>query len=858
MSSTVQRSFSSGEISPALYARADLVKYATGLRTCRNFAVARHGGVFNRPGSKFIAEVKDSSKRVRLIPFIFNADQTYVLEFGNLYMRAYRDSGQVLETTNTITNATQSSPCVVTTSGAHGYLDGDEVFIQDIEGMDEINNRNFIVTNKTPNTFELKTLDGLFIDSTPYAAYISGGEVGRVYTIPPPYSDTEVQTIQFAQSADVMTIVHNNHAPQELARTGHASWTITAASFVPAIATPTGLGATGTAGTNNHDYVVTAIAANTYEESLPSALATIAAAGPSATDPVALDWADTTGAVEYNIYRGLNGTYWYIGTSVDSAFSDTGYTQDFDTTPPISRNPFSGAGNYPATVGYYQQRRLFGNTLNSPETIWTSRAGLTNNFTISSPTQADDAITFNLAGREVNSVRHIIEANKLVALTSGGEWAINGDTSGALKPTDINAKAHAYNGSSEMSPLVVNGTVVYVQSRGTIVRDLGFDVYTDGYKGTDLTIYATHLFDDNTITDWAYQKTPHSIVWAVRDDGELLGMTYIKEHEVLAWHRHDFENGVAENVAVIPEGNQDALFVVIKRTINGATKRYIERILSRRETDIEDMVYMDSSLSYDGRNDSSETMKISGSGWTYDNTLTLNSITPFFYASDVGNEIHFTDNSGVILRFRINAYVNSTEVTGKVNRDVPTELQNNQTTNWSLAVDEVGGLWHLEGQNVSIIGDGLVVSSPNNSAYVTRTVVNGAVTLDRAYSVIHVGLPIVADLETLDIEFVNSETISDKKKIITKVSTFVESSRGIWVGPNMPNEDAVDMLEGLVEFKLADNEGYDDPLDLKTETIDVNIRSSWNSNGRVFVRQVDPLPLSILAIVPAGFFPVRG
>jgi hypothetical protein len=138
------------------------------------------------------------------------------------------------------------------------------------------------------------------------------------------------------------------------------------------------------------------------------------------------------------------------------------------------------------------------------------------------------------------------------------------------------------------------------------------------------------------------------------------------------------------------------------------------------------------------------------------------------------------------------------------------------------------------------------------------TVTNGSITLDRCYGVIHVGLPITSDLETLNIDSVNTETISDKKNLITKLTVFVEDSRGIWAGSEPPPDETTDFLGGLTEFKIRNFEGYDEPTDLATGTVDVIVQSNWNNNGRIFIRQTDPLPLAVLAVVPSGLFPFRG
>jgi hypothetical protein len=848
MTSIKQASFSGGEIAPSLYARADLVKYATGLRTCRNFVVARHGGVFNRPGTKYICDVRDYYNAPRLIPFVFNSDQTYVLEFGDETMRVIREGVLLTEATQSITGATNANPCVVTAT-AHGYSDGDEVSINNVGGMTELNGRNFKVANATANTFSLQTTEGVDVVSTGYGTYTTGGDVARVYEIATPYFIQDLAALQFAQSADVMTLVHPSYAPRELTRTGHTSWSLNTITFAPVQAAPTSLAVSGTAGGNTYIYHVTAVAGETYEESLAATITKASVTAPG-TNAHTISWAAATGAVEYNVYLEVNGVPAYVGTSIGTSHVNTTNIGDLSTTPPVARNPFGSAGNYPSAVGYFQQRRVFANTTNNPETVWASRTGLPANFTITSPPQDDDSVTFTLAGKQVNAIRHLIEVNRLVALTSGGEWSISGDSAGTLRPTDINARQQAYNGASTVIPLIVNGTVVYVQSRGTIVRDLGFDFSVDGYRGNDLTIFATHLFDKYTIQDWAFQQIPHSIVWAVRNDGTLLGMTYIREHEVLAWHRHDF-GGVVEAACVVPEGTEDYLYLAVKR----GGRRTIERMVSRNYQEINDAVFVDAALSYDGRNtDPGLTMTVTGgTAWTYDELLTMTASSSFFTAGDVGNGINITTADGDVVRFIIASYTSSTVVGVRCTKTVPVSIRGAATDNWAKAVDELTNLWHLEGQEVSVFADGFVVANPTNDSYDVLTVANGTVTLDRPYSVIHVGLPITADLETLDLENVSQETMSDKNKLVTAVTIFVEASRGIWVGSKPPTDDTTDPLEGLHEVKLRDTEDDDDPVDLETGPVKINIRSEWNNNGRVFVRQVDPVPLSILSIVPAGF-----
>lgn len=940
MSTAATRSFSAGEIAPALYARVDQIKYATGLRTLRNFLVMRHGGVSNRPGTGSDAEVKDSSKTVRLIPFIFNTEQTYSLEFGDLYMRVHQNGAQVLETGVAITGATQANPCVIT-AVAHGYSNGDEVVIASVGGMTQLNGRNFKVAGVTANTFQLRYMDNTTtVNSTAFGAYTSGGTVRRVFTLVTPYLEADLQELQFVQSADVITIVHPGYAPRELARTGLTAWTLSVVTFEPSIARPTSVAVVaGGAGALTFRYKVTAIKRETYEESLsgteaadaitnvtqasPAVVTAVAhgyangdevlitgvggmtqlngrtfivagvtantfqlkdtdstaysaytaggssfrtsavvtaAAAPTVPAPHVLTWVAVTNAIEYNIYREVNGIYGFIAVAPTITFSDTGLTPDDTDNPPQSTNFFKLVGDFPSTVGYFQQRRSFANTDNDPDKFLGSRTAQFNNFTTHQPLQDDDAVIFELVGRQVNEIRHILDVGSLVILTSGGEWTIEGDPAGILTPVEINPKQRGYNGANSLPPIVVGGNALYVQARGSIVRDLSFDYQVDSYRGNDLTIFSAHLFDGYTLRDWTFQQIPHSIVWMARSDGTLLGLTYVREHQIVGWHRHDF-GGIVEQVCAIPEGDEDALYLVIKRSIpglaslGGSTRRYIERLKTRRIDDIKDAVFVDSSLTYDGRHTGSTTMTLTGSGWTHTDTLTLTASVATFTAADVGKVVQLTGSDGTVIRFAIEVFSSTTVVTGRPNITVPVSMQAVAITIWALAVFTVGGLWHLEGQNISALGDGFVAANPNNPAYTVVTVSNGQATFATAYGVIHVGLPYTSDLETLDIDTAQGESMSDKKKMIARVTFFLEQSRGLWVGPSLPTDAS---QTGMRELKKRNDEDPHSPIALFTGTDEVHFEAGWSRGGRIAARQTDPLPLSILAVAPSGMIPYGG
>ncbi len=865
MSIVKQLSMSGGELCPAMYSRTDQAKYATGLRTMRNTYVMRHGGGSNRAGTSYVGLVRTalttSVDATRFIPFIFNADQTYVLEFGAATMRVIKNGAYLANASQAITGITNANPCVITYSGADTFATDDVIYLSGIQGAvgRYLNGRDFKVgtVNSGANTFTLKYYDGTAVNSTAFGAYGSAGTINEYYQIATPYSLANVRDLQFTQSADIVTIVHPSYAPYELARTGDISWTLTALTFSPAITAPTGVAVSGASGSVEY-WAVTTIAQETYEESLASSEVG-ANAVASTGSPRTITWNPVSGAQEYNVYKKKNGVFGFIGIAGSTSFIDDGIDADTTDTPPVARNPFSGAGNYPATVNYIQQRLSFASSDNDPEKVWMSRTGFFKNFTISSPLQDDDAVTFTMAGKQVNQVEHLLDLGTFLVLTNGGEHVVQGDSAGIIRPGEINKKQSSYNGSAGLAPIVIGGTAFYVQARGTIIRDLTYQFESDGYRGSDLTIFSTHLFDGYSIIDWAYQQIPNSILWVVRSDGALLGLTYIREQSLAGWHRHDFQGGRVESICVVPEGLEDAVYVSVWRLIDGVYRLHLERLNTRFVDDVVDNIFMDSALTYDGRNAGATTMTLSGSTtWAYDEELVITASATTFLSSDVGNAIHFTADDGEPLRVVITGYTSGTIAAGKPHRTVPAELRSAPTTDWFFAVDEVTGLWHLEGEEVSIFADGLVDASPNNPAYTVKTVTNGAVTLDNTHSVIHVGLPYISDIQTLNIDTVQSETLVDKKTLITSVTIETEKTRGIFAGNRPPTDDDDDPIENLYELKIRNLEGYDEPVDLLTGKAKIDINSTWNDNGRVFLRQVDPLPMTILSISPSGLIPFKG
>lgn len=247
-----------------------------------------------------------------------------------------------------------------------------------------------------------------------------------------------------------------------------------------------------------------------------------------------------------------------------------------------------------------------------------------------------------------------------------------------------------------------------------------------------------------------------------------------------------------------------------------------------------------------------------GVNWTYDEDLTLTSSVAYFVVGDVGKVIALQEvnAAGKVLneiRLTITAYTDNQHVTVSSSKTVPVNLRNSARTTWSRAVSSFGGLAHLEGKNVSIIADGFVKASPNNAAHPIATVVGGVVSIDKPASVVHIGLPFLSDVETLDLDSPAGASRKSERVNVNRVLYSVEKTRGVWVGMDPPSDDTVDPLEGLSEAQPSSTEDADVPPPLTTDTMEVGIDSNYNNNGRIFLRQVDPLPFTLLAAIPGGY-----
>ena len=837
--------FTGGELSPRLDGRTDLTKYSSGCSTLENLVVYPHGSAARRPGSTFIAEVADSDNKTRLIPFEFSTTQTYMLEFSNLKMRVYKDKGAVLEGDKTITGITQANPAVVTAT-SHGYDNGDEVLISGISGMTEVNGKRFLVADKTTNTFELQDKDGVDINSTSFTAYASGGVSNKVFELATPYTTAQLFDLKFAQSADVMYITHPEHEVEKLSRTGHTSWTLTDVDFTKGpmqdanITTTTlnpGQSAVGT-GISLVASAVTGINGGSGFQSTDVGRFVFLNSGYAKITAVA----DTTNAT-IEILTALSGASatadWRLG-----AFSDT--------------------TGHPSCVTFFEQRLVFAGTTEQPQTIFFSKSGDYENMdaNIGGTVADDDAIIYTIASNQVNAIRFMTATRTLIIGTAGGEFTVSGGgTDSAITPTNILIKKQSNHGSANVDAISVGNATLFLQRAKRKIRELAYNFDVDGYIAPDMTILAEHI-SEGGLTQIAYQQEPNQIVYATRNDGELVALTYQREQQVTAWHRHifggrfgnatitvtDFAN-IADGTRIVLTKADGTTTTFTSATSATSGKFHTTSSNNQTATNLKTLIDADSDF----------TATVSSNVVTIKETSPLSTGFLTITSLDDATRLAKTDEGKAVCESVAVIPTDDTEyevyviikrtINGSTRRfvEVLNVFDFDQTDNTSFnfldsalsysgsAVSTISGLDHLEGQTVSILADG--------ATHPDKTVSSGSITLDRSSRNVKVGLAYRSLLQTMRLNAGSQNgTSQGKTKRIYDITVRMFETIGVEVGPNLndmeriPFRSSADLMdEGIPPF---------------TGDKEVEFRGNYETDGFIFVRQTQPLPFTILSLYP--------
>ena len=926
----VQASFNSGEWSPTLYARVDLQKYRSGAALLENFFVDYRGGASSRSGTEYILQAYKSNSQVRLIPFQASFNVGYILEFGNGYIRFYFDGSPVLENPVSISNISQSNPCIVTASSS--YLVGDWIYIDQVVGMTQVNGRYFRVNAVAGSSITLGDLNGSPIDSTGYSAYVSGGRTRRVYTIASPYTSADdLRLIKFSQSVSEMILCHPSHPTQALVLITATNWSINPITIGTTTAPPGNVYTASTLGSGSvsYSYGVTTIDENGQESvmSNPASLTGIADIR-SVAGTNEITWDGVAGGASYRVYEAnvsyfgvvpYGVTYGYIGEVGGLALNDSNISPDFTQTPPIAKNPFAGSGinevvmtgngiytsvptvvvggsptiaptlqailqaratpaitaggsgfnigdtvgfsygivmrvtgvttgaitswvfasrgqvtsgspslgaqaqtytsgsgtgaqltatwevgqtvvvnpgagfnsappisyspavgtpatayavlgdvsnGYPTVPGFYQQRLVLAGQVGSPQSFYMSQPGAYFNFNISNPTKATDAISGTLVSGVLNSIKSMVSIpSGILMLTDKGSWVINGGTAGAaVTPSNIVANAQSFIGANDVPPIVANYDILYVSSKGSNVRDLAYNIYFNTFTGTDISVLSSHLFYGHELVEWAWAEQPFYTVWAVRDDGVMLTLTFLKEQEFIGW-AHQVTSGNFLSVASVTEttdvaGTVDAVYTVVERVVNGITVQYIERVSERVfPSGVADAWCVDSGLRYVG------------------------SPATTFYGAE-----------------------------------------------------------HLAGLTCTGLADGVIIPPFVMPA-------NGSFTLATPASKVVVGLPFTAKLQTLALD-VGEPSVQGKVKKITAVDVRVADTLGLDIGNDFDHLTAMkDLIVGNVGSMLT-GQASQVVTGLFTGDARTQIGPAYTVPGQYCIQQSKPYPASVLGVFP--------
>lgn len=505
---------------------------------------------------------------------------------------------------------------------------------------------------------------------------------------------------------------------------------------------------------------------------------------------------------------------------------------------------WSSRYGYPSEVEFFGDRLWFAGTPSDPQTIWASCTGDYPNFGKSSPVIDSDAVSFVINARQVNSVKDLVPLDNLLVMTTGGEYKVTGGQDDVVTPSTIGVKNQGNAGSSDVQSKLIGESAIFIQEEGQKIRDLRYQFEKDGFRGNDLSVWADHLFAGYEVNGIEYWKAPWQVVWFTRDDGVVVGCTYMPEQEVVGWHWHDTD-GTFVDVCALPGKKESECYYLVERVIDGEVVQCIEQMAPTRAETEADLWFVDCGLQYDGRNTGNATIRIGTSaGWTEQDEITITSSEALFVgATDVGDgfevwrDITTVEDSipttvRVRMRLVIESYVNANVVTARSIGDVPAGLRDIPLRTWTFQRDTIDNLWHLEGKSVWVLQDAAVAGP-----YV---VYQGRINLATPGGVCNIGLPYECEVETLELNSAGGDPMRDQNKLAYSVSILLLASRGVMAGG---------VRDVLYEIPERSYEDYGQPPFLKTGVFDSNIPAGWGVDaGRVRIVSDQPLPMEILSI----------
>lgn len=831
--SPIQTDFSGGEFSPQVIGRVDVDNYRRGLATCENLIPALQGFLQRRSGTKFVQRVQNSANAGRLHFFDFRNETPYVLEFCNQALRIFTAQGSVTETAKTITGITQADPGVVT-SAAHGFSNGDWVFVDDVVGMTEVNGSFYIVANVTTNTFELTDLDGNDVDTSGFTAYSSGGEASSVLEITTPYVSADLEELKFFNTSEQLLIFHEDYAPRRLYIDSSNAWVLEELDFI-----------FGPFLDDNNE--ITTLAPNATTGSV-----TITASSATGINNDS-GFLSTDIGRQIKITQGTTIGYATI-TAVGSTTSVTATVDsDFGSTTAVTTwalGLYSDTTGYPSVGGIHQNRLVLAGSKEQPERLDFSQInfiGNTYDFKIQ-PNDTATAISAEFAYdlRCDNRVLWLFSGDRgLVVGTPDSEFIQLTPPEG-LSPTDspdFFRRTTSY-GSADIQAKGVGPTIIFAQASAKRLRNYTYTDRTDNFDSNDLSIFSEQAIA-NGIKEIAYQREPQPVVWLRRNDGQLVGMTYqsFGDQAQASFHRHiiggpgDAANNdaIVESITTVPssDGTTTELWMIVKRFINGGVKRYIEFLEQPFENSDpqRDAFFVDCGLTYD--------LPIGISGATKADPVVITANAHGFSNGDkvlisgVVGMSELNDNSYLVA----NQTTNTFEITDLEGNDIDGTAFSDYVSGGEVRkfITEVSGLDHLEGEEVSVLADGAV--RPR------KTVTNGLITLDSSATTVSVGFRYLSRAKLLRMEAGAADGTSiGKTRRINRISFMLHRSLGLRLGSSF------DDLTTLTFRTAADAMTRAPSLFTGIRTEFVNFDYDFDNN--ICFEQADPLPFVLLSVMP--------
>lgn len=739
---STQPSFSAGIISTELFSRIDFSKLSSGVKQCENWEIRPAGGAAYRTGTKFVAEVKDSTSNVNMIEFSESKENGYALEFGDRYIRFYKNGEQLKD---------EGEPVEVTTT----------------------------------------------------------------------YTSSEIADIKYAQYKNQMYLVHPNHKPAILQRNSDTDWTLTDMVFNPNVPSVSSVSiealrpkeSSAVVEYDDWQYAV-AIEDKDGNEGLAVKSNKITSDIDLVNQNIKVTFTvpDTvTEGSKLIIYRIFRGDFFFV-YKMDYVVGTTTYelkdvSFQADTTRSI-KEPFTAFDddNYPAAVGFWNQRLIFANTPKKPNAIYGSYVGVFDDFTNTILYNSDEAFELELNSGTTDEITDLVPMDDLIIMTQSKIWRVVGSS-----PSNMQAYIESYSGSSGIRPYVYKKSILYIDSSYNTVSNFIYSYELNGYVGQNLDTLCRDLLDGHTLTSVSFRNTPYGILYAVRNDGVMLALTYLKEENIYAWHKHTTD-GEFLNVCSVDKQLYDQVYVVVKR----GDKKYIELFVDHINVDQD----VDESWHLDCASRHVET-------------------TPYYAWQNESDEIIYTASATPSTNDAVYSDLMETSA-GTVTSysDGIVTFDGDEYYRYSAAdgtkqVASITGLSRFNGRKITVMAD--------RNEYKDMEVSNGTVILERPASNILAGLPYVGILEPIpvDIKFQDSGTTVGLNRRISKATIRYFRTRGLWYGTS---------LKKLYQIKPYVYEDIGEDIPLETNVLNVEVSDTYKTESAFMIVQKSPFPALVQSI----------